>query len=368
MPRVDLDRAALADNWRLLAGLAPGARTGAAVKADGYGLGAEEVSRVLYKAGCRDFFVAWASEGAALRRTLTELDARIVVLQGLDRHGAALCREAGLVPVLSTLSDIALWLDAGGVDQPLPAFLQLETGMNRLGLGSVDAAAAAALVKSRRLKIDCVMSHLASADETSDQSAKQRSAFNRLAALFPGIPRSLANSAAIRLGSDFHYELTRPGIALYGGGDPGGHVGLKPVATLSAAVLQVRLVAHGETAGYGGAAKLGRNTLIATVGLGYADGLPRTASNGTASGGTTFVDGRQQPSAAIGGQLVPILGRISMDMTLLDVTDFSGRIEPGDRAEFFGSNLLIDRAAASAGTIAYEMLTGIGPRVERVWI
>lgn len=364
LPRVALDRAALAANFGRMAALAPSARTGAAVKADGYGIGAAEASRVLYAAGCRDFFVAWADEGAALRLALPQRDARIVVLQGLDPEGARLCLAAALVPVLSTPEDIACWRAAAPGGPPLPAFLQLESGMNRLGLGKAAASEAAALVASGALRIDCVMSHLAAADEASGQSAHQLAVFRRLCDRFPGVPRSLANSAGIRLGQEFHCDLTRPGIALYGGGDPQGVADLQTVATLTAAVLQIATARRGETAGYGASARLHRDTRIATVGLGYADGFPRAASGS----GVHAAPGRPLPEAFLNGRCVPILGRISMDLTLLDVTDLpEGAVAPGARAEFFGPNLSIDRAAASAGTIAYELLTGMGRRVTRMW-
>lgn len=363
LPSVEIDRAALAGNWQRLAALAPGARTGAAVKANGYGLGAAEVARTLYDAGCRDFFVAWAEEGAFVRQALAKPDARIMVLQGLDSAAAALCRETNLVPVLSTPDDIAAWREAGLDKPPAPAFLQLETGMNRLGLDEADALASADLVSTGALTVSCVMSHLASADEASEQSRDQRAVFERLTGLFPGVPRSLANSAGVLLGTDFHYDLTRPGIALYGG-TCAAVDGLKPVATLTAAVLQLRTARRGEAAGYGAAAPLRRDTRIATVGLGYADGFLRAGSGA----GVATWPGRPVPTAFLDGQPVPVLGRISMDLTLLDVTDLpEDAVHPGDRAEFYGRNVPIEQVAAAAGTIPYELLTGLGPRVSRDW-
>ncbi|BDA84029.1 alanine racemase [Aureimonas sp. SA4125] len=361
LPRVEIDRAALAGNWQRLAAHTPGARTGAAVKADGYGLGAAEVARTLHDAGCRDFFVAWAEEGAVLRETLGGPDTRIMVLQGLDSSAAALCRETRLSPVLSTPDDIAVWREAGAA--PAPAFIQLETGMNRLGLGETDARAAATLAASGALSVTCVMSHLASADEASEQSREQRTVFERVAGLFPGVPRSLANSAGILLGPEFHYDLTRPGIALYGGTCEALE-GLRPVATLTAAILQIRMARCGEAAGYGAAAPLARDTRIATVGLGYADGFLRAGSGA----GVAIWPGRSVPTAFLGGRAVPILGRISMDLILLDITDLpADAVRPGDRAEFYGKNVPIEQVAAAAGTIPYELLTGLGPRVARDW-
>ncbi|KAB0680655.1 alanine racemase [Aureimonas leprariae] len=361
MPRVSIDAAALAGNWRKLAALSPAGRTGAAVKADGYGLGAARVASTLFDAGCRDFFVAWATEGIALHESLGDRPARIFVLQGLDTSNVSDIRDAGLVPVLSTPEDVALWLEAGG---GMPAALQFETGMNRLGLDAADAMRAAELTATGALKLKLVMSHLASADEAGGQAEQQLGIFDLLANLFPGVPRSLANSAAMLRGAPFRLDLNRPGIALYGGGDPDGRFGLAPVASLTAAVLQVRTADRGEAAGYGAAARLRRDTRIATVGIGYADGLMRMASGA----GVPAPANRPPPAAFIAGRAVPILGRISMDLTLLDVTDLpDGAVKPGDRAEFFGPNVSIDRVALGAGTIPYELLTGLGARVARVW-
>ncbi|MAP19030.1 MAG: alanine racemase [Aurantimonas sp.] len=374
MPVVEIDRAALAANWTLLAARNPGARTGAAVKANGYGLGAAETACTLHAAGCRDFFVAWAEEGRIVRAALDAVTrpddgtapARIFVLQGLEPDSVPLHLDADLIPVLSTPGDIAVWRDGlRAAGRRAPAAIQLETGMNRLGLDRADAEAAASLAASGELDLALVMSHLASADEPTDQSARQHARFQELAALFPDVPRSLANSAAVFLGSEFGFDLTRPGIALYGGEAGLASQGLlRPVARLTAAVLQIRTANAGEAAGYGAAAPLTRDTRIATVGLGYADGYHRAASGA----GVAVRDVRPGPQAVVAGQRVPVLGRVSMDLTLLDVTDVpDDALAPGDRAEFFGPNLSIDAVANAAGTIAYELLTGLGPRVERRW-
>ena len=376
MPGVTIDREALAANWKTLAARQPGARTGAAVKANGYGLGASGVARTLYDAGCRDFFVAWAEEGAAVRDALQRHAlkredqkperARIFVLQGLEPASVALHLEHGLTPVLSTFDDIVIWreglLKAG---KNMPAALQVESGMNRLGMDRNEAIEAASLFHAGDLELSLVMSHLASADEPGSQSAEQHGRFLSLAALFPGVPRSLANSAGVFRGREFGFDLTRPGIALYGGeAGEASRGALKPVATLTAAVLQVRMSETGEAAGYGAAAKLTRPTRIATIGLGYADGYPRAASGA----GVDTRQVRPGANAFITGHTVPVLGRISMDLTLLDITDLpENAVKPGDRAEFFGPNIAINDVALAAGTIAYELLTGLGPRVARDW-
>ena len=355
LPRVTIDRKALQANWRTLARLNRTGRTGAAVKADGYGLGAVPVALALAEAGCRDFFTAWAAEGAELRLALDQAgigEARIYVLQGVDLSVVELCLEARLTPVLSTLAQI-------------PAALQFETGMNRLGLDESALPIVEAAMQGA-LHVSMVMSHLASADEDPDQSEHQRARFAALADRFPAAERSLANSAACFLGEGFTLDLTRPGIALYGGrAGPQSDGHLKPVATLSAAVLQIREAKAGERAGYGGSARLERPTRIATVGLGYADGYLRALSGA----GIPMRGLAPGPHALLAGHRVPILGRISMDLTLLDVTDLpEDAVQPGDRAEFFGPNVALDEVAAAAGTIGYELLTGLGSRVNRNWM
>lgn len=380
MPIVTVDRPALQANWRTLDAAQPSARTGAAVKADGYGLGAAKVATSLYDVGCRDFFVAWTSEGIDLRCSLSAHHGvvspndrpRIFILQGLERYAVEANLEHDLIPVLSTRDDIAVWLEGlRTAGQRASAAVQFESGMNRLGLEEAAAREAAAHFAAGDLPLVLVMSHLASADTPSGaeglggQSGAQRQRFIELAALFPTVPRSLANSAATLLSPDYGFELTRPGIALYGGGaGPQSRGRLRAVATLTAAVLQVRTAAPGEQAGYGGAAKLTRGTRIATVGLGYADGYHRA----TSGAGVNMRDLRPGAQAFVGGHRVPVLGRISMDLTLLDVTGVpEDAVRPGERAEFFGENVPIDEVAAAAGTIAYELLTGLGPRVFRDW-
>lgn len=365
-PFVTIDGWALKSNWRHLATQAPGARTGAAVKANGYGLGAITISKALFAAGCRDFFVAWAEEGAGIREAIPGKNFRIFVLQGLDAEAAALCRSHRMIPVLSNLDDITVWQMSGIGKLPGTVALQFETGMNRLGMNETDARKALEIIRGGNIDATLVMSHLASADEPeSHQNEDQLQAFRRIANLFPHVARSLANSGGIFLGKPYHFDLTRPGIALYGGGvhlDPLG--ALRPVATLHAHVLQVRMAARGEVVGYGATARLERATRIATVGVGYADGLPRAAS-----GVTPLRPLEPAPEFLVSGHRAPVLGRISMDMTLLDVTGLpEDAVAPGDRVEVFGAAVPIDETARRCGTIAYELLTGLGSRVTRVLI
>ncbi|WP_245413728.1 alanine racemase [Fulvimarina endophytica] len=370
MPSVEIDRSALVRNWRRVAARQPNARTGAAVKCDGYGLGAAEVARALHEAGCRDFFVAWPEEGGIVRQAIEALsdtpESRIYVLQGIEPDAIELFRQERLIPVLSSRDDIAIWTEGASRpgDRPIAA-LQVETGMNRLGIDDQDLDFVAALVASGDLKTGLLLSHLASADESREQTGSQFRRFNEIAERFPDVERSLANSAGVFCGPEFGFELTRPGIALYGGrGSLPDDCGIEPVATLTAAVLQIRTAKAGEAVGYGGTVRLSRPTRIATIGMGYGDGYRRALSGDHAA---TRPD-LPTPSAFLHGHRVPILGRISMDLVLLDVSDLpEGRVQPGDRAEFFGPNVPIDEVARAAGTIAYEMLTGLGPRVYRRW-
>ena len=370
MPRVTIDTGALKANWRTLDALTINSRTGAAVKADGYGLGATRVAKALFEAGCRDFFVAWVEEGVSLREGLDAAgygDARIYVLQGVFLNDVPACLAARLIPVLSNLAEIANWCEGlERADAKAPAALQFETGMNRLGIDAGELPIVEAARAGGTLDVCLITSHLASADEGTLQREAQLAQFLALAQAFPGVECSLANSAGGFLGADFSFDLTRPGIALYGGraGAPSDGK-LRPVATLTAAILQVRTAKAGEAAGYGAAATLTRDTRIATVGLGYADGYPRAASGA----GVPLRADRPGAVACIAGHRVPVLGRVSMDLTLLDVTDVpTDAVEPGARAEFFGSDISIDAVAEAAGTIAYELLTGLGKRVERNWV
>ncbi len=339
-----IDTAAVAANWRALADLAPGARTGAVVKADAYGLGAARVAPALYAAGARDFFVAQAAEGRAIRPNLPE-DARVFVLAG---H---MPREAldGLIPVLNSAEqffrDRAL--------RPRGAFaIQLDSGMHRLGMDNAEWAAVASEALAARTDAGTgptlVMSHLACADEPAHPAnAVQLAEFRRLT---QGVsaPRSLAATGGILLGPDFHFDLTRPGIGLYGGAP---FTDARPVVTLSLEVIQTRSVGPGDCVGYGCTWTPERPSRIATVSAGYADGLLRSLSG-------------QGAVLWAGDQPCPIVGRVSMDLITVDVTDLS--VVPPE-LEILNPRQGVDALAACAGTIGYEILTSLGHRYTRQW-
>ena len=365
--RVTIDLAAVRTNWRDMAARAPGAVTGAAVKADAYGLGIQAVTGALASEGCRHFFAATPDEGVRAREVAG--DSEIFVLGGLTEDNAPFYREAALTPVLNDPGDAALWAEwcrRSGMRRP--AALHVDTGMNRLGMTMAEARTFAERnAASHDVILVLVMSHLACGDDSSHpKNAEQRSAFGEIAGLFDGTRASLANSAGVFLGPDYHFDVTRPGIALYGGeaGAPGDNP-MRPAVTFEGRILQLRHAKKGETVGYGASTTLTRDSAIAVAGVGYGDGVLRSASG-------SGVPMRQLCPGAAGwlagtnghGWPVPILGRISMDLTAFDVTDVP---EEARRAaqwiEIFGSNRPLDAFARAAGTIGYEGLTAMEHRV-----
>lgn len=348
---IDLD--ALATNWRRLRDrLAPGCDCAGVVKANGYGLGAVPVARTLADVGCRTFFVAQLDEGRTVRRVLPA-DARVFVLSGpLDGTEAAF-PENGLIPVLNSLEQVDRWRHRA---PGRPAALHLDTGMARLGLGPDEVEALVADPARRSdLSLTLIMSHLACAEDPGHPLTRdQIERFAAVRAAFSGVPGSLANSAGVFLGPKVHHDLVRPGVAVYGvNPTPGRPNPMNAVVRLQARILQVRYVDAPTTVGYGASHLAARGARLATVGVGYADGLPRTASNKLAG---RFAD-----------VLVPQVGRISMDLTTFDVSAVpqdAGPV-PGDMIDIIGPLNPVDDLAASAGTIGYEILTSIGPRYAR---
>lgn len=366
--RLTIDLGAIVANWRAMRDKASAANVAAVVKADAYGLGAKKVGAALAAAGCADFFTADPLEGAALREAAKT--ARIFIFSGYRRSEAALFREAGLVPVLNTPGQIDDFLrDRERVGAAWRPALHIDTGMNRLGLSAGEFAAL--LDDARRVRdLDPVvlMSHFACADDPEHpKNAEQIALFGEAARHFPGAEKSLANSAGVFLGKRAHFDLVRPGIALYGG-EAVNHVAnpMRPVVTVEAPVLQIKRAFAGETVGYGAASRLERDTTIAICAAGYADGIHRAASGaGTplrAAGIASAGSGR------IGSRVVPILGRVSMDLTAFDVTDIPPRqLKTLEWITIIGKDNPVDDLARAAGTIGYEILTSLGNRYRRVY-
>jgi len=362
--RLTVDLGALVENWRDLGRRSGKARTSAVVKADAYGLGIEDVGETLYAAGARDFFVATADEGATLR--LYAPEARIFVLSGIWPGLERRFFENDLVPVIASEEQLTFWMSVLSDYGDYPCALQVDTGFNRLGLPMDDAIALADDVsRPASFAPVLVMSHLACGDDPANAMNRQQlEAFRKVSAAFEGIEASLANSAGIFLGSEYHFDLTRPGIATYGGeAVPGMANPMRPVATAEARIIQTRSVKAGETVGYGRALQLTRDSRLAIVSAGYADGYMRSQSSGGVPLRQTGVAGGH---GFIAGHKVPGARRITMGLTLFDVTDPPDNVAPaGDYIELFGNNIPVDEAAKAAGTIGYERLTHIGPRHER---
>lgn len=353
---VDLE--AVRWNYRFLRGkLGARVRCGAVVKADAYGLGAQYVAPALHAEGCRDFFVAHLDEGLRLQSHLP--GSSIYILNGLPSGGEAACADAGLVPVLNSLDQCHVWsMRACDLGKRLPSVIQIDSGMNRLGMSQREIAA---WVKggSQLAGVDVrfVMSHLACADVPSHPAnAIQLAKFRRLAEHFPGMPRSLANSAGIFLGKDFHHDVVRPGAALYGINPiPARSNPMRAAVRLLAGVIQVREADRGDHVGYGWDFRPSGPARLATLSIGYGDGLHRALGKG----GVVYFEGCS----------LPIVGRVSMDSITVDVSELPpDRLGAGSQVEVIGDHQSIDDLAGAMGTIGYEVLTGVGRRYERNYL
>ncbi|WP_313808764.1 alanine racemase [Sphingobium sp.] len=349
--RIDLD--ALAENYRIIQRQVAPATVAGVVKANGYGLGAEHVAATLLDAGCRHFFVALLGEAVALKPALRE-GVALFVLNGLQPGAETDCAAIGVIPVLNSLDQIARWAQqARTLGRRLPAALQVDSGMSRLGLPPEEVAI---LVAERErldgIDLQLIMSHLACADDPDAAfNDVQRDNFEALARHFPDVPRALDNSGGAFLTRE-HFDLVRAGIALYGGAPQGAPNPMRAVVALEARISQLRGIPAGAGVGYGLTHRCERPTRIATIPVGYADGWPRHLSN--------------IGSAFINGIRVPIVGRVSMDSITLDVTDVPDVfLYPGAPVELIGPHQTIDDVAADAGTISYEILTQIGQRYGR---
>jgi alanine racemase len=353
--RLTVRLGAIAANYRQFQQRAAQAAVAGVVKADAYGLGTEPVARTLRDAGCDTFFVARVQEGIALRPVLPQ--ARIFVLDGAQAETAPALLAHRLVPVLNSLEQIDAWSAAARArNTKLECAIHIDTGMNRLGLPPDELATLSADANKRLHDIEIVlwMSHLACGDDgKSPMNAAQLERFRAALAMLPSAPASLAASAGVLLGKEYHFDLVRPGIGVYGGNPCTGMSNPFAVAAvLTAPILQLRRVDTGESVGYGATFRAARPSTLATIGLGYADGLMRAIGN--------------KGSGAIAGMRAPIVGRLSMDLVTLDVTDIPAEaVRIGAEVEFLGDTVSLDEFAALAGTANYEVLTRLGARMAR---
>ena len=358
---LSIDLAAIEANWRTLAGRVVPVECAAVVKADGYGCGIAAVTARLVKAGCRTFFVADLAEARQVRALAPK--AAVYVLNGLSPDHARAFADANVRPVINGPAELAEWDQfVSGSGWAGGAAIHVDTGMNRLGLSPDEAVAVAARVQSGTHGITLLMSHLACA-ETPDHPMNDRQIrlFRELRILYRGVPASLANSSGVFLGGGaVHCDLVRPGAALFGvNPTPGRPNPMRLVVELKGRILQVRETKRGDTVGYGATFTAQRPTRLAIVAVGYADGLLRSAAAST---------GKPAAQVVVAGKRCSIVGRVSMDLIAVDVTDLpDGRARRGDFVTLIGSDLPIDELAASLGTISYEVLAALGKRYHRLY-
>ena len=351
-----VDLGAIRQNYRLLKARLGSIPAAGVVKADGYGLGAAKVDRALVEEGCDTFFVAHLSEAVALRKAIGAKPA-IHVLNGIPPGAEGACVECGAVPVLNSLEQVEAWRAAArGAGKRLPATLQVDSGMSRLGIPPADVERLAAMADAfDGIDIVLVMSHLACADEPDNPANEmQLREFKRLRAMLPKAPASLANSSGIFLGKQYHFDLARPGAALYGINPvPGRPNPMRQAVQLMAKVIQTRELPAGVGVGYGHAFHTLEPIRTATISLGYADGWPRRAVT----------------AAWFGDIKLPFIGRVSMDSIILDISTLPpGSLKAGDLVELIGPRQTVDDVAALAGTIGYEILTSLGGRFHNVYV
>lgn len=353
---LEIDVAGIVANWRSVATRVAPAECAAVVKADAYGLGAAVVAPALAKAGCRLFFVATLDEGLALRRILPARY-EIAVLNGPVPGSGEDFVQSRLVPVLNDPGQIALWQALAAERGPLSAILHVDTGMARLGLTEREyACLVQELSCSASLRWRAIMSHLVCADEAPHPlNSDQHTRFSALRRHMVSVPASLAASSGIFLGRDYHFDLVRPGAALYGvNPQPGRPNPMRQVVRLTARIVQIREVDAGQSVGYGASHVMALAGRLATVAVGYADGWMRSLG--------------RRGSGFIGGVRVPLVGRVSMDLAVFDVSAVTpAQARPGDFIELISERYGVDAVAADAGTIGYEILTCLGRRYHRIY-
>ncbi|WP_411820584.1 alanine racemase [Hyphococcus formosus] len=350
-PWVDIDLSNLCENYALLRDVTSDCEIAAVVKCNAYGLGHEKIAHTLSaRGGCETFFVIYPEEGLALRETLADRNARIFCLAGQNDDTLPLFDQASLIPVLNSLEQAKHWASNRPGQE---ASLHVDTGINRMG---AEQSAVNEIAALNSLNISLVMSHLAcgsSPDHPLNRTQRER--FVAAATHFPDARLSLGASAGALMDREYHFDMIRAGIALYGGSPfDEDDLRIKSVASLKAPIVQVRDIAAGEAVGYGATYTAKKPAKIATAALGYGDGYPR---NNMPAG-----------IALVSGARAPIAGRISMDFITIDITGLKKSVEPGDIAEFFGPNLRLTEASRITNRVAYDLLTGLGGRVDRRYL
>lgn len=359
--RLTINLDSIVKNWRALDHVSGGALTGAVVKANAYGTGLEQAGVALSGAGAQFFFVATPDEGIALRKVLPA--AHIFILNGLYPGAGKTYLEHGLMPILCAQDMLEEWMAlCTEQNEAFPAALHFDTGINRLGFRMRETEKVREQLDNFGYLPQMLMSHLACADQPShEKNRTQLALFQTIMGHFPGIPASLANSAGLMTGREYHFQMVRPGVALFGGRAVSGRANpMSPVVTLEVPVLQVRDASIGETVGYGATQNLNRDSRLAILAVGYADGFLRSLSS------TSY---RPAGKVAYKGRILPVVGRVSMDMISVDLTELGDDVpRPGEMMEVIGPTITVDDQADRASTIGYEILTSLKGRYERVYI
>ena len=356
-PKLTIDLNIIKSNYETLKRLCLKTDVGASVKADSYGLGVHKVAPILYECGCKYFFVANCDEGVYLRSILGN-HVSIFVFHGVFQSEINAFTEYNLIPVLNHLAQIEIWQNhANIIQKKLPCLIHIDTGMNRLGMQEDEVKILDLEKHTRNLDILYVISHLSSAeDKLSKHNKVQFEKFTELSNKFSKVKKSLANSSGIFLGKHYHFDLTRPGAAIYGLNSAPymKDTGIKPVVSLSAPIIQISMLKHGKSVGYNATYTnmQNKNCKIATIPVGYADGYLRALSNK----GVVKIDGYS----------APIIGRISMDLTVIDISHIPDNlVYLGKKVELLGQHITADDIAKLCSTNGYEILTSLGSRYER---
>lgn len=351
---LEVDLGAIIYNYKILQNLASPAITASVVKANAYGLGVEKVAPALYSAGCRDFFVATLDEALQLTKILGP-DANCAVFHGVKRGEETLFSENNIIPVINDIYQLELWHHRAKVEGlELPAILHFDTGMNRLGFNWQDAKQISESSLLKNLDIRFLMSHLSSAEDPANPlNNEQLKRINEVRKYFPKTPVSLSNSWGVLSDKCYHFDMTRPGCALYGV-KGNSKANIKHVITAKAKIIQLREMAEDGFVGYGASQNVKKGARLAVAPLGYADGYLRSLSN--------------KSYAFFNGKKLPLVGRVSMDLSIFDISAVpANEIKPGDEIEMIGNHYTVDEVAANAGTIGYEILTSLGGRYKRVY-
>lgn len=353
---IEIDLSALANNYQQISKLVAPSICAATIKANAYGLGLEEIARTLVNSGCREFFISDIFEGIKLRKILNHNQYDIYALNGLKHTKGQDYTKYNIIPVIGSVTELTYYKKSSMYDNSLPVAIHIDTGFSRLGFDIEDAAS----LHNENLNIKLLMSHLANADDlTSKLSEQQLEKFLSISNNFKGIRKSIANSSAIHRGQAYHLDLVRPGISLYGCSNHNqSQIKYEQVVKMFAPIIQIKEVKKGSTIGYGAAYLATKAMTIALIEIGYADGIPRSLSSTNHHTGGCFY---------VNGIAVPIVGRVSMDLVAVNITECKADTNIGDHVEIFGTNQNIDTLAQNADTISYELLTRLNHRVQKIY-